>query len=302
MGVSFKVGWAWLNPWLQIVAYTLIIGLTYFIFQLSLGTIFKQPEVSRSIYSGIWVMPFSWVLAAILFSGVPLDWTAWLFVVCCLFTFVPWIVFLFASHVIYLFTGIDTCQLPQSMKFGFTIEHKDEASIELLKTVLDRTGFRVKRQILADTFPGIAGYVAAGKRALNLGLGYVRKNQVTDSVFVLYEIVNESVAEVGRKDEVLDMRGEIDGLLDSWKRRGKIKNYSSKEASQIQSTLLQGLVRVIEADLGPKTLAIPSLSEVKTKIWAYPKNHPYQFMLIIGVIEAFVLWLLGQLLPRLSGP
>lgn len=300
MGATFRVGMGWLAYPLQILAHVIIFGLVYFALQLSLGTVFKQPSASRDIYDGIWIMPFSWLLSTLLFSSIDSGTIVLLFVLFVLFTFVPYAIFSIASLSVYVFTGIGTCQLPLSTKFGYNIAQPDQSSLEMLKTLLDRAGFRAGRIILSTSQPVVAGYISARKGSLNLRLGYFESNHVTETAFVLHEVVDESVTGVSRKDEALDVQAEIDGLLGGWKTRNKIKSYAFKLPTQIRVDLLNGTLRIIEAELGPRKI---SFGELKSTILSYPKVHPGGWTLVVAiaasVITAIVTFILTQLFSHL---
>jgi hypothetical protein len=138
--------------------------------------------------------------------------------------------------------------------------------------------------------------MSATKGPLNLRVAYYENDHVTDAAFIMHEIVDESVVPTTRDDEVLDIRGEISGLLDSWKFRGKIKAYALKEAAQINPVLLKGALEIADAELGRKEI---HTTEIRAKIRSYARD--YGRVIILAIVEALAVWLFSRLLPQ-AGP
>jgi len=281
----------------QILAYLMALGLVYFVLQLSLATVFKQPTTSRSIYAGMWTMPLSWLASLLFFyPAVGPDAPVVLLSLFLALTLVPVTVFSFASFSVYLLTGIDTCELPRTTQFGYTIVRLSQSSLDMLRSILDRAGLIVARTILPKSHLPIAGYISATKGPLYLRASYFESSNTTNLVLVLHEVVHESVREVRQNDDVLDLQAEIDGLLRSWKARAKIKSYSFESASQIQANLLTETLQAVEAELGPRRV---SLGDIKNDIRSYPSKHPTQFALLLAVISSAITAVISVVLSGL---
>jgi hypothetical protein len=257
--------------------------------------VFKKPGGSRTIYRGMAAIPLSYAATIALISNplpLPVEQTALrvlsLILISGIATVPAAMVLYILSFILYLITGIDTCSLSDSTRFGYLIESKDQLSAGVLETLVGRSDFFVWPAQQDDG----TGYISAGKGPLRLGLYYSILNQVIDSTFILYEVNNEVVSGPTRQDEVLDFQAEISGLLEGWKSRGKIEEYSFTQGSEIQRALHR-----VEDELGPrKIVRIPSGKDVKGWLESYPKAHAAWYSLWLAIVSAFIGWLLSRFL------
>jgi hypothetical protein len=276
----------------RIIEYMLIVGLLYLIPQYTLAMVFKKPKGSRSVFKGMVAAPISYAVTAALISNptsLPVEQVAWrvlvLFLLSGIVTFIPAVISLYLSLLSHLLTGIDTCSLPDSTKFGYLIE-PNGGSIAVLETLVSRSDFFIDRVQKDDG----TGYVSASKGPLRLGIYYKMLNRAIDSTFILYEIDDETVSRPAQEDEVLDFQAEMSGLLESWKSRGKIEEYSFVRGSEIQQALQR-----IEDELGPaRIVKMPPMHEIKNWARSFPRNYPSWFSFFVAIVSGLIVWLLTR--------
>jgi len=268
----------------------------YLIPQYTLGMVFKKPKGSRSIFKGMVAIPVSYAVTVALVSNrisLSVEQMAWrvfvLFLASGILTMIPALIAFCLSLFVYLLTGIDTCALSDSKKFGYLIE-PNGGSIAVLETLVSRSDFFIGPAQKDDG----TGYISAGKGPLRLGIYYKTLNKAIDSTFILYEVNNETVTGPADEDEVLDFQAEMSGLLESWKSRGKVEEYSLVRGSEIQQTLQR-----IEDELGPaRIVKIPPVHEIKDWVRSFPKNYPSWFNFLVAIVSAILGGIIVTLLAR----
>jgi hypothetical protein len=280
----------------HIIEYMVIVGLVYLIPQCTLAMVFKKPRGSRNIFKGMVAVPISYSVITTLVSNttsLPVEQIASrvfaLFLVSGFLTLLPGLISVYLSLLSYFLTGIDTCSLPDSRKFGYLIK-PNKGSTMVLETLVSRSNFQIDRAQKEDG----SGYVSASKDPLRLGIYYKMLNEAIDSTFILYEVEDETVRRPAQEDEALDFQAEMSGLLDSWKSRGKVEEYSLVRGSDIPQALQR-----VEDELGPtRMVKMPPLSEIKDRARSFPKNYPSWFSLFVGILSSIVSGLIVWLLTH----
>jgi len=276
----------------HIIEYMVIVCLLYLIPQCTLAMVFKKPKGSRNIFKGMVAVPLSYAVTTALVSNptyLPVEQIASrvfaLFLLSGFLTLIPGLISVYLSLLSYFLTGIDTCALPDSTKFGYLIE-PNKGSTTVLETLVSRSNFQIDRAQKEDG----SGYVSASKDPLRLGIYYKMLNKAIDSTFILYEVEDETVGRPAQEDEVLDFQAEMSGLLESWKSRGKVEEYSLVRGSDISQALQR-----VEHELGPaRIVKMPPLNEIKDRARSFPKNYPSWFTLFVGIVSGLIVWLLTR--------
>ena len=270
-------------------------SLLFFTVQFVFSVMFKKPESSRATYHGLLLIPISYSLIQALthpYSPAPLSGFVTTFLGCILLFMWPfailWVLFYFLfSQSIRFFTGPDARDVTESYVFGCTIENVKDDLSTAVKTMVERSDF-VLGEIQKD---GETKYISGRKNSLRLGVFCREEPTVIHAVFLVYEIVNEVVVRPVCDSEFLDFKAQVTGLLESWKCREKIRDYSLDEHPDLKGALLK-----VKEELGPMRIKMPSWRNMKTAIWRYPEVHPHRASLFISVFSGLIVGVLMYLI------
>lgn len=242
------------------------ISLLYSTLQFVFGGIFKKPGSSAAIYHGLLVVPIIYGLTQAIthpFLPEPLSGFVTTFIGVSSLFFWPfaafWLVlFFFFSEAIRIVTGIDTSRISESYRFGVIMEGVKTDLPSIIETMVGRAGFLFDH-VQKD---GGAIHISGKKKALRLG-AFGRKEPTSIRLaFLVYEVEDEAARRPTSSEEFPDFKGQIKGLLESWKSRGKIYEFSIEDNPNIDEVLIK-----IRQDLGPLTRRVPNWQSIRRRIW-----------------------------------
>lgn len=173
--------------------------------------------------------------------------------------------------------------------YKIILAKEEETPTKLIKRIRKATGFTPFRSSPMKEKCGAFIYT---KNGVYKGTFYDIKKSTLIITFALFKITNDTIREFDNRDEVLDLKAQIDGILTSWTQR-KIIGEFEEIRPNLKRTPKE--LEEISTVLGRLRIPIPNLIE-STK--SFPKDHPYQFallMALIPVIASVILFLLGKI-------
>ena len=266
--------------------------LSFFVLQYGLGVLLNKPSISKEIYFGVFVIPITYT-ASVLTISIPN------FLRTVVAVEVPALVLFIASFYIVspfvaFFAGFDTkalddAKIPAETVFSFDIQHstvEGGGHLKLLTRMVHGMGFITSLKDIKDN----NGLIICRKEKLHIGIFYEFKDRVLTATFIPFRIVNDTVKKFEDLDVILDLKAQISGMLYAWMQNNLILRFN-----EVPPNLILGFKKVSEG-LGP--LKTPLIVHIRETVVSFPRNHPYQFALLITgfvIIVNIMLLILGKL-------